>query len=107
MANRWPLSPRRGIRAARPRRIKIRFGKADYLSRRVKIRVVATPTNPTAPRKPQALFTAGFPLNETWEVLIVLELPVPMSLPALDVREPIDWRISGEHDPEPESQSNE
>ena len=107
MTNGWALSPRRGIRAARPRRIKIRFGKADYLSRRVKIRVVATPTNPMAPRKPQALFTAGFPLNETWEVLIVLELPVPLSLPAPDVREPIDWRICGEQDPDPGSQFNE
>jgi hypothetical protein len=106
MANGWARSPRRGIRVARQRRIKICFDKADYLCRPVKIRVVATPTNPMAPRKLQA-FPAGIPLNETLEVLIVMELPGPSSLPASDVREPIDWRICGEQDAEPESQSNE
>jgi hypothetical protein len=103
--NGWALNPRRGVRVARPCRIKICYDEADDLSRPVKIRVAAIPTTQVAPRYPQS-FTAGSTLTKTRRVL-VLELSRASSLPAPDVLEPIDWRICGEQDPEPGSQSNE
>ena len=81
-------------------RIEICYSQSDTFCRPVKIRVTANPT-PEAARSPQ-IFAAGFSLDKPQTVEHSLELAPSLPRGAGKVREPIDWRISGGQDPQPE-----
>ena len=98
--NVWANQAQRRCRVTQRRRIEIRFSEADYFCQPVKIRAAATPTSKAA--RPRRIFAAGFNLDKPQTIVRTLERPLPLPRPAGKVREPIDWRICGDQDPQPE-----
>jgi len=94
-----PIHARYEHRTGQQCRIEIHFPKADHAWRSVKIRVAAIATSKIA--RPLKVFVAGSHLNESRTVLRSVELAAPLPRPYKQVREPIDWRVCGDQDPQP------